>query len=449
MKILVIGGGGREHALVWSFVRRGHEVCCAPGNAGIARMAKCFDIDPMDAPALISLARKQKIDLTVVGPEAPLVAGLADEFAKFGLRIFGPDKTGARLEGDKAFAKELMAKHNIPTAQFATFDDCDRASAYVTSRGLPIVIKATGLAAGKGVVVARTHTEALNTLTQFMKQGKLGAAGKQVVIEECLEGEEVSILALCDGGNLHFLLPSQDHKRLLDGDEGPNTGGMGAYAPVPAVTPATFQRIVGEIFQPLLRALEKEGIVYRGAIYAGLMLTAQGPKVLEFNCRFGDPETQAVLPLFQGDLAELCLKCALGNLEPALAPPEGGWTGGTELARIPDTSAPRWALCVVAASHGYPGTYQKGLPISGELDGGEQTIVFHAGTRLVDGRVVTNGGRVLGVTGMGKTLSEARDRAYYGIGLIHFPGMYYRRDIGEKGLRHLNADSRKSAPPAR
>ncbi|MCR4423904.1 MAG: phosphoribosylamine--glycine ligase [candidate division WOR-3 bacterium] len=421
MRVLVIGSGGREHALVWAFSRSGHNVYCAPGNAGISRLAECADIDPLNINSLAQFARKQKIDLTVVGPEAPLVAGLADEFEKKGLKVFGPNKTAAQLEGDKAFTKNLLAKYNIPTARFAVFEDYNQAAKFISSQRFPIVVKATGLAAGKGVVVANSVEQALTTLNSFMKEGKLGEAGKQVVIEEFLEGEEASIIALCDGAHLHFFVPSQDHKRLLDGDAGPNTGGMGAYAPVPVVTREIFNRVVNEIFNPLLLALKKEGIDYRGAIYAGLMLTPEGPKVLEFNCRFGDPETQVIVPLFEGDLAELCLECALGNLKEQASPEWGK----------------RWALCVVAASQGYPGNYEKGLPISGKLEEGEQTIVFHAGTKMVDDRIVTNGGRVLAVTGLGSTLSEARDRAYYGLGLIHFSGMHYRRDIGEKGLRHL------------
>ncbi len=423
MKVLVVGSGGREHALVWSVARAGHTVYCAPGNAGISQVAECLDIEALDIPGLLSFARKGKVDLTVVGPEAPLVAGITDAFESRGLAIFGPSRSAARLEGDKAFAKELMQRYGIPTANFAVFEDMEKAENYVRNHKLPVVIKATGLAAGKGVTVARSFEEALNTLHDLMKIGKLGEAGKRVVIEEHLEGEEVSIIGLCDGKKLLFLSPSQDHKRLLDGDAGPNTGGMGAYAPVPIVNKAVFNQIIEEVFSPLLQALNKEGVEYRGAIYAGLMLTRDGPKVLEFNCRFGDPETQALVPLFPGDLAEACRQCALGDLTINLEP---------------DLSGKHWALCVVAAARGYPGTYEKGLPISGNLTGGENTIVFHAGTKMVDEKVVTSGGRVLGVTGIGKTLSEARDRAYYGLGLIHFAGMHYRHDIGEKGLHYLN-----------
>ncbi|MGQ9677697.1 MAG: phosphoribosylamine--glycine ligase [bacterium] len=425
MKVLVIGSGGREHALVWAFSRAGHTVYSAPGNAGIAALAECVEIDPMNFSAVVNFVRKQKVDLTVVGPEAPLVAGLADQLQKNnGSKVFGPNRIAAQLEGDKAWTKNLLAQHNIPTAQFAVFDDFEKAKRYIATQSLPIVIKASGLAGGKGVVVADTLDEAMTTLTRFMKEGKLGAAGKQVVIEEFLEGEEVSIIALCDGKNLQFLIPAQDHKKLLDGDAGPNTGGMGAYAPVPAVTKDIFLAVVNDIFQPLLRALEKEAIEYRGAIYAGLMLTKTGPKVLEFNCRFGDPETQVLVPLIEDDLAELCLNCALGKLETATS------------TTVPE-SGNRWALCVVAASRGYPGNYEKGLPISGKLENGDFTLVFHAGTKRIGDRIVTNGGRVFAVTGIGSSLIEARDRAYYGLGLIHFPEMHYRRDIGEKGLRHL------------
>ncbi|MGQ9707324.1 MAG: phosphoribosylamine--glycine ligase [bacterium] len=426
MKVFVIGSGGREHALVYSIARKGHEVFCAPGNAGIARLAECADIDPLDIAGLVSFARKQKVDLTIVGPEAPLVAGIADEFEKKGLTVFGPKAAAATLEGDKTFAKLLMRSFGIPTARFEVFEDIGQAISFVKGASFPVVIKASGLAAGKGVTVAGNFEEAQRTLTALMQEGKLGEAGLKVVIEEFLTGEEASIIALCDGKRLQFMTPSQDHKRLLDNDKGPNTGGMGAYAPLPSVTPEVFEQIVKMVFEPLLKGLEREGIDYRGVIYAGLMLTSEGPKVLEFNCRFGDPEAQVILPIFEDDLAEVCLKCAHGNLD----------------ERNPETPMPkRWALCVVAASAGYPGNYEKGLPISGELEGGENTIVFHAGTRIVDGRYVTSGGRVLGVTGIASSLPEARERAYYGIGLIHFPGMHYRHDIGHIALRRLTKES--------
>jgi len=422
MKVLIIGSGGREHALVWAVSRYGHRVYCAPGNAGIARIADCVDIEPLDISGLIHFARKQKIDLTIAGPEAPLVAGLADEFEKQGLVVFGPKAGAAQLEGDKIFAKNLMQRYRIPTARFQAFDNFEQAERYLQFADLPVVVKASGLAAGKGVTVAHSYEQARQVLIEYLQEGKLGEAGRRVVIEEYLNGEEVSIIGLCDGKRVRFMVPSQDHKRLLDNDEGPNTGGMGAYAPVPAITAEIFQQINNNIFEPLLKGFQQDGIDYRGAIYAGLMLTPEGPKVLEFNCRLGDPEAQVILPLFKEDLAEVCQQCAAGAL------PETP-------ARYPEPEL--WGLCVVLASRGYPGSYEKGLPISGQVEDGENTLIFHAGTRLENGRLVTSGGRVIGVTGLGKTLAEARQRAYYGVGLIHFAGMHYRHDIGARGLRRL------------
>ncbi len=423
MKILVVGSGGREHAIVWSLVRKGHQVYCAPGNGGVARMAECVDIEPLNIRELVRFAKKQRVDLTIVGPEAPLVAGLADEMAKHNLVVFGPNAQAANLEGDKSFAKSLMRRYGIPTADFEVFDDFHSAVDFVRSRPLPLVIKACGLAAGKGVTVVKDYQTANRVLQEYLVEGKLGQAGRKVVVEESLSGEEVSIIGLCDGERIRFMVPSQDHKRLLDNDDGPNTGGMGAYAPVPMVTPGIFSQIVERIFLPLLAGLRAEGIEYRGAIYAGLMLTSDGPMVLEFNCRLGDPEAQVILPLFGDDFAEVCFKCATGSLEegePALP------------------AAERWALCVVAAVKGYPGNYEQGLPISGELANGEHTLVFHAGTKLVGDRFFTAGGRVLGITGLGESLIEARDRAYYRMGMVYFPDMHYRHDIGKKGLDYLN-----------
>jgi len=422
MRILVVGGGGREHALVWTLARFHKELFCAPGNAGIAELAECVAIEPGDIPRLAEFARKQRIDLTVVGPEAPLVAGLADEFQRQGLAVFGPTRAGAQLEGDKAFAKRLMQELGIPTARFEVFDDVAKARRFLARQPERVVIKAAGLAAGKGVVVAQTRDEALVALNRFMVEGQLGPAGRTVVIEECLEGEEASIIGLCDGQTVRFLRPSQDHKRLLDNDQGPNTGGMGAYAPAPVVTPDMERRIEEWVFRPLLAGLRNKGIDYRGVIYAGMILTEQGPYVLEFNCRFGDPETQVILPLLEGDLAELLMACVLGRLA----------------ERAVRCSA-KWALCVVAAAEGYPGAYRKGMVISGLEGVGEEVIVFHAGTKRVAGQVVTNGGRVLGVTGRGKTLQEARDRAYQALKGIWFEGMRFRSDIGVRGLTRLNS----------
>ena len=425
MRVLVVGGGGREHALVWHLANSGHQVCCAPGNAGIARLARCEPVSAMDLGGLVRFALAQKVDLTIVGPEAPLAAGVADEFARQGLAVFGPGKSGARIESDKAFAKELMLSAGIPTARSETFTDFEAARSYAGQQQLPIVVKASGLAAGKGVVVAATRPEVDEALADMLVAGRYGEAGKVVVIEEFLDGEEASMIGLCDGRSVQMLLPSQDHKRLLDGDQGPNTGGMGAYAPAPVMTAALQQEVQQKVFKPLLAEFARRGIDYRGVIYAGMMVTAGGLSVLEFNCRFGDPEAQVILPLFDGDLAELAMTCIDGRL------------GDQKLTLAAD----RAALCVVAAAEGYPGSYPKGAPITGDLDGSGDVVVFHAGTRLDGNRVVTNGGRVLGVTGIGSSLAEARDRAYQALEQIHFPGMFYRRDIGARGLAELGVGS--------
>ena len=420
MRVLVVGGGGREHALVWHLANSNHQVLCAPGNAGITHIARCEPIPIVDLSGLTQLALKQKIDLTIVGPEGPLVAGAADEFERHGLKVLGPGMNGARIEGDKAFAKELMLAAGIPTAQFQAFTDFDAARDYVREQQLPVVVKASGLAAGKGVVIAETRHEAELAVSDMLLEGRYGDAGRVVVIEEFLQGEEVSMIGLCDGSSVQMLAPSQDHKRLLDGDEGPNTGGMGAYAPAPMMTSALQSEVQQKVFLPLLAEFARREIDYRGVIYAGMILTADGPRVLEFNCRFGDPETQVIMPLLDGDLAELAMACIDGRLrEHKVA-----------------IAADRAALCVVAAAEGYPGSYHKGMQITGDLVGRDEAVVFHAGTRLDENRVVTNGGRVLGVTGIGHALAEARDRAYKTLERIHFQGMYYRRDIGARGLAH-------------
>ncbi len=417
MRILVIGSGGREHALVWKLAQKNRELYCAPGNAGISRLAVCVDIAADNHPALTDFALEQRIDLTVVGPEAPLCAGIVDDFVRRGLPIFGPRAEAAQLEGNKVFAKQLMEEMSIPTARFAWFREYEKARGYLSAQSLPLVIKAAGLAAGKGAVVCNTREEAEVALRRMMVEGELGKAGRTVLIEEFLQGEEFSAIALCDGTRLRMCIPSQDHKRLLDHDQGPNTGGMGAYAPVPAVSPELSQQVEEIVFKPLLAGLLRRGIVYRGVIYAGMILTEQGPKVLEFNCRFGDPETQAILPLLESDLGEILAACAMGDLSNR----EFRWSQN-------------YALCVVAASRGYPGRYEKGLKIRGDLEGTNDILVFHAGTAKSDDSIVTAGGRVLGVTGIGKTLSEARDKAYKGISRISFPGMHYRQDIGWRGL---------------
>ena len=418
MRTLVVGGGGREHALAWKLSRDNHAVWCAPGNAGIARVAKCVDIAAEDIDGLARLAGHERIDLTVVGPEAPLVAGIGDEFAARGLPLFGPRARGARLEGDKSFSKMLMEQQGIPTARFRAFDDWREAKAYLDAQAIPVVVKASGLAAGKGAVVCSERDDAERALHAMMVEGRFGAAGRRVVIEECLEGEEASVIGLCDGRRVELLPSSQDHKRLLDGDEGPNTGGMGAYAPAPVVTPAVLDAVRQQVFGPLLAGFASAGIDYRGVIYAGIMLAGDRFSVLEFNCRFGDPETQAVLPLLDCDLGELLAACAAGDL-----------------AGLRAVTSDRAALCVVAASGGYPEQYRKGLPLSGDVfRDDDEVVVFHAGTRSEAGRALTSGGRVLGVTGLGPDLGGARDRAYAALERIRFDGMFYRRDIGRRGL---------------
>ncbi|UCG42068.1 MAG: phosphoribosylamine--glycine ligase [candidate division WOR-3 bacterium] len=422
MRILVVGGGGREHALVWKLAQHHKTVFCAPGNAGIARTAECVDIKPDNIPGLADFAAETGIDLTVVGPETPLVDGIGDEFARRGLVLFGPMGDGARLEGDKSFAKRLMQEQGIPTARFEVFDDYEKARTYLADQLIPVVVKASGLAAGKGAVVCATREQAEQALRDMMVEARFGRAGSRVVIEQFLEGEEASIIGVCDGKRVATMAASQDHKRLNDGDQGPNTGGMGAYAPAAVVTEGIADAVEEKVFRPLLKGFDRLGIEFRGAVYAGIMLTKDGPFVLEFNCRFGDPETQAVLPLTEGDLGELLLACAQGDLA----------------GRKP-VKSDKAAVCVVAASGGYPGSYPKGLPVSGELFGSDDAVVFHAGTRIEAEGIVTSGGRVLGVTGIGADLPEARDRAYAAIGNISFDGMFFRRDIGHRGLARLSA----------
>jgi len=423
VRILVVGGGGREHALVWKLAQHHKPVFCAPGNAGIARIAECIDIKPDNTAGLADFAAEAKVDLTVVGPEAPLVDGIGDEFARRGLKLFGPMREGAQLEGDKSFAKRLMLEQGIPTAGFEVFGDYEKARAYLAGQALPVVVKASGLAAGKGAVVCTTREQAEQALHEMMVEDRFGEAGSRVVIEQFLEGEEASIIGLCDGRRVVTMVASQDHKRLKDRDQGPNTGGMGAYAPAPVVTDEIAGLVEEKVFLPLLKGFDRLGIEYRGVVYAGIMLTEEGPSVLEFNCRFGDPETQAVLPLTQGDLGELLLACAQGDL------------AGREPAR-PNKAA----VCVVAASGGYPGSYHKGVPMSGDLFRSDDVVVFHAGTKVEGEAVVTSGGRVLGVTGIGADLPQARDLAYAALDRISFEGMFFRRDIGHRGLARLGSE---------
>ncbi len=424
MRILVLGSGGREHALVWKLAQSPlvEKIYCAPGNPGIAQTATGVDIPFTDLAALRHFTKAQQISLTVVGPEAPLVAGIVDDFEADHLRIFGPSKQAAMIEGSKAFAKELMRKYRIPTAAAEIFSDFHQAFAYINQAPAPLVIKADGLAAGKGVIVARTHEAALAAVRRIMQAREFGEAGNQVVIEEFMEGQEVSVLCLTDGKNLAVLPAAQDHKAVFDNDEGPNTGGMGAYAPAPFMSVDLMQRVEREILRPAIAGMAKENRPYRGVLYAGLMLTNDGPKVVEFNCRFGDPETQAILPLVESDLAEAMWRVANGDL------------GNYELK-----IAPRWAVSVVLAAGGYPGNFAKGKRIDGlEQIHHKNVVVFHAGTTQdQNGNFLTNGGRVLAVTGMGDSFLSAHEKAYCAVGKIHFDGMHWRKDIGKKAMRYV------------
>ncbi|MQL53461.1 phosphoribosylamine--glycine ligase [Desulfofundulus thermobenzoicus] len=419
MKVLVVGGGGREHALVWKLSQspRVKEIYCAPGNAGIASLARCVPVAAEDIPGLLAFARQEKVDLTVVGPEGPLTMGIVDSFSEAGLAIFGPTARAAAIEGSKVLAKEIMAKYHIPTARFASFTDAREAAAYIREKGAPCVVKADGLAAGKGVIVCETVAEALKAVETIMVQKAFGAAGARVVVEEYLTGEEASILAFTDGERVIPMVPAQDHKQVYDGDRGPNTGGMGAYAPAPVCTPEVQRAALEKILIPTVRAMAAEGRPYRGVLYAGLMITPDGPKVLEFNARFGDPEAQPVLMLLESDLVEIMEGLLAGRLSET----DIRWRPGA-------------AVCVVLASGGYPGSYEKGKIISGLDTVPPDVAVFHAGTALKDGQVVTSGGRVLGVTAMAPDIPAAIEKAYAALEHIHFAGMHYRRDIGRKAL---------------
>jgi phosphoribosylamine---glycine ligase len=421
MNILIVGGGGREHALAWKISQspRVKRIFCAPGNAGIAEVADLVPHAADDVAALARFARDERIDLTVVGPELPLTLGIVDEFQRHGLRIFGPTREAAQIEGSKAFTKELLRRHAVPTGFFGVFSDADDATRYVHEVGVPIVIKTDGLAAGKGVLICQTMKEAEDAINEVMRTRIFGDAGERVVIEEFLEGEEVSFIALTDGRSVLPMATSQDHKRAFDGETGPNTGGMGAYSPAPVVTRALHERIVREIMQPVVRALGEAKIDYRGVLYAGLMITESGPKVLEFNARFGDPECQALMLRLKSDLVPLMEACVDGRLAAA----DAVWDE-------------RAAACVVLAAAGYPGNYEKGKAIRGleALRGWQNGVVFHAGTAGRDAAIVTNGGRVLGVTALGATVRDAVNEAYWAVEQIHWEGIQYRRDIGYRAL---------------
>jgi phosphoribosylamine---glycine ligase len=421
MKLLVIGSGGREHALAWKLTQspRVQKVYVAPGNGGTATENGVENVAITSIPELIAFARKEKIHLTVVGPEAPLAAGVVDAFRDAGLRIFGPSRAAAQLEASKDFAKSFMARHNIPTALHKTFDSAEEAKAFVTKRGAPIVVKADGLAAGKGVVVAASVAEAHAAIDQMMTEKCLGEAGARLVVEEFLQGEEASFIVMSDGTHVLALATSQDHKRLRDGDEGPNTGGMGAYSPAPVVTPRVHARVMREIIQPAIEGMAKDGIPYVGFLYAGLMIDKSGnPKTLEFNCRLGDPETQPIILRLKSDLRELVESALDGTLDQV----EAQWDR-------------RAALGVVVAAHGYPDEPRKGDAISGLPKPDADCHVFHAGTRLDGKNLVTSGGRVLCVTALGDSVKMARARAYEALERIRFAGMQFRKDIAHRALK--------------
>ena len=418
MKILVIGGGGREHAIVWKIAQseQAEKIYCAPGNAGIAELAECVDIKVTDFERLSAFAKEHEIDLTVVGPDDPLVLGIVDHFEAKGLRVFGPRANAAMLEGSKVFSKNLMKKYQIPTAEYEVFESSSDAISYVKEKNkFPAVVKAEGLALGKGVIIARSMEEAEAAIHEIMDDKKFGSAGKRVVIEEFLTGPEISVLAFCDGKTIVPMVSAQDHKRAYDNDEGLNTGGMGAFSPSKVFTKEIAVECSEHIFMPTLHALRSEGIVFKGVIYFGLMATKNGVKVIEYNARFGDPETQAVLPRLKTDLVEI-FNVVIDE----------------RLGETPIEWYEEAAVCVIAASGGYPLKYQTGYPITGLSDAAKECIVFHAGTKEKDGEILTSGGRVLGVTALSNDFDDARSRAYDGIKRIHFTDMHYRTDIGIK-----------------
>ena len=416
MRILVVGGGGREHSLCWAI--SASPLCtklyCAPGNAGIAQAAECIDVAAEDISGQVALAQREKIDFVVVGPEVPLAMGLADRLAEAGIKVFGPSQKAAQLESSKGFTKELCKRHNIPTGAYERFTDADKAAAYIRAQGAPIVVKADGLAAGKGVVVAETVEQAIEAARDMLSGNRFGTAGASVVIEEFLVGEEMSFFALSDGEHVLPLIGAQDHKRAFDGDKGPNTGGMGAYSPAPIFDAAMQKRTMDEIILPTARAMAEAGMPFKGVLYAGLMITAQGPKIFEYNCRFGDPECQVLMMRLKSDILPALIACADGGLKHF----DLRWS--TESA-----------LTVVMAAKGYPDAYQKGTEIRG-LDAAakvEGVQIFHAGTKPDGKRVLANGGRVLNVTAMAPTVEEARNRAYRAVDLIDWPEGFCRRDI--------------------
>jgi phosphoribosylamine---glycine ligase len=421
MKVLVIGGGGREHALVWKIAQSPlvKKVFCAPGNPGTAQLAQNVEIAVDDLPALLAFAKEEQVGLTVVGPELPLSLGIVDLFEEHGLKVFGARKNAALIESSKAFSKDLMQKYQVPTAAYGVFTEIDPAIAFIDQTGTPIVIKADGLAAGKGVIIAQNREEAVAAVTDMLSGNAFGAAGSRVVVEEFLKGEEASFLAFTDGKIIIPLASAQDHKAVFDGDLGPNTGGMGAYSPAPVVTPAIHEKAMAEVMRRTVDGMAAEGRPYRGVLYAGLMIDGDSVKTLEFNARFGDPECQPLLMRMKSDIIPILLAVASGDLS------------GVEI---------EWhdkaAVCVVLAAAGYPGDYPKGDLIAGLAEAGEleELVVFHAGTKACEGGVATNGGRVLGVTALGDCVQSAIDLAYRGVAKISWPGMHYRSDIGSKAI---------------
>ena len=450
MRILVIGSGGREHALVWKLAQSelAKKIFAAPGNAGIGELAECIPLDTKEIVALADFAVSSKVDLVVVGPESPLVYGIVDYFQERGIPIFGPTKAAARLEGSKAFAKKLMRKAKVPTAEFQIFQGFQEASDFLDRAPVPVVVKADGLAGGKGAVVAQTREEALKALAGIMQERLFGEAGSQVIIEECLQGEELSVLGIVDGSHLALLEPSQDHKRAFEGDQGPNTGGMGAYSPVPRVDVRRMEEIRRRIFEPVIRTMAETGAPFKGVLYAGLMLTSEGPKVLEFNVRFGDPEAQVLLPRLKNDLVEIMLASIEGRLcrVPVAPPPDPGPSGLLPKARPPPAAGAgggvvwdsRACACVVLASAGYPQKYDLGREITGLKQAADipDTLVFHAGTKKESGRILSSGGRVLNAVGLGETLEAAVANAYRVAEVLQFEGKQCRRDIGARALKY-------------
>jgi phosphoribosylamine--glycine ligase len=421
MRILVVGGGGREHALCWAI--SASPLCtklyCAPGNAGIAEVAECIDVGAEDIPGQVALAQRLTIDFVVIGPDAPLVAGMADAFTAAGIKVFGPSKAAAQLEGSKGFTKELCRRHNIPTAAYERFTDLAAAEAYIKKQAAPIVVKADGLAAGKGVIIAETVEQAITAARDMLEGNRFGASGASIVVEEFMDGEEASLFALSDGEHVLPLVGAQDHKRAFDGDKGPNTGGMGAYSPVPILDPAMFDRSMREIILPTVKALKDEGTPFKGVLYAGLMIGKSGPRLVEYNCRFGDPETQVLMMRLKSDIVPALIACADGGLRHF----DLRWTDET-------------ALTVILATKGYPDSYPKGSEIRG-LEAASKVPgvqIFHAGTKADGNRILANGGRVLNVTAMAPTVQEARARAYRAVDLIDWPEGFCRRDIAWRAV---------------